>query len=427
LRLFPGYTLKLLVNVLEFPLLGAQFKTLVLGIGDLTAPAGCYVPALAKHLPKPLPLAAHGAASPSVQAHLFKLRLRSLVGFVNLFKQIRDRRLCRVITCHWTQDPRKCDGLYYLDDAKARVKVPDLPYDRRSDYGYVITKSGRVTEYKLRSKWYDKELKEALSARDVAQEVDIGYIGSGYCRFDAEMLEEKSKNVRDGKRGWLEEVDETIVFREAGAGEDYDLEVWEFPKTPHFNHRSVLGADTAEGLEHGDYCSGDVLTRNIRGDHAKLAASLHGHFKPDDWAKKLDVLGRWYDAGALMIVERNKDGLGVILKLLNDLNYYNMYHEDYDHDKLGYYTTDVKKALYTEALDKALKDGDLDVYSLNHFTEMSQFENVNGKLGATGNNFDDRVISLCLAWWLARQLGKPAAKHARRKGIKDYSRLPRGY
>lgn len=344
---------------------------------------------------------------------------------VNLFKNIRDRQLCRIITCHWTQDPRKCDGLYYYSADGTKVPVNTLPYDRRSPYGYYINTRGNVTEYRLRSAWYDKEEREAITRRDLAQEVDIGYIGSGYCRFDSEMLEEKSKQVRTGDKGRLVERDGKIKFVPARDNEDFELEVWAYPEKMDFYNRSVIGVDTAEGLEHGDFCSADVIMRNLRGDHGSLAASLHGHWRPDDYAKKLDTLGRWYDSGAKMLIERNKDGLGIILKLRNDLRYSKLIHEDEETDKLGFYTTDVKKALYTEALDQALIDGELDVYSLNHFTEMSQFENMNGKLGATGSNNDDRVISLCLAWWLARQLGKPTAKGVARKGIKRYSRIPR--
>jgi len=342
---------------------------------------------------------------------------------VNLFKQIRDKRPCRVITCHWTQDPRKCEGLYYRNRHGDKIPCDNLPYERRSAYGNYITTTGTETEYKLRSTWYDREERAAITKRDLAQEVDIKYIGSGYCRFDAEMLESKSKLVRDGARGYLVEEDGEVVFREAGPEHEFEVEIWEFPQDPPFHHRSVGGVDTAEGLEHGDFCSADILTRNIRGDHATHAAALHGHWKPDIFADKLDLLGRFYDAGAWLCIERNKDGLAVILRLLNQLNYTNIYHDDYEHEKLGFYTTDVKKALITEALDKSLRDGELETLSLNHFTEMSQFENVNGKLGATGSNNDDRVISLCLAWWLVLQLGKPSAMAERRKPVKDYRRF----
>ena len=120
-----------------------------------------------------------------------------------------------------------------------------------------------------------------------------------------------------------------------------------------------MGVDTAEGLEHGDYCSADMLVRNLSGTHCEHAASLHGHWKPDVFAAKLDLLGRFYDAGAWAVIERNKDGLGVILRLQNDYSYSNVYHEDYEKDKFGYYTTDVKKALYTENLDKGLRDDEI--------------------------------------------------------------------
>jgi len=343
---------------------------------------------------------------------------------INLFKTIRDRRLCQVITMHWTQIPDKTADLYYLDRKGERRDVPGLPMDRRSAYGNYIDDRGRETEYKLRSGWYDKQERIALTARDLAQEVDISYVGSGYCRFDAAMLEEKSKEVQDGKRGRLVERDGRIEFIESEPGQEYEIEIWQFPREPKFFNRSIIGVDTAEGLEHGDFNCADIIMKNIRGDQGVHAASLHGHWQPDIYADKLDLLGRYYDAGAIMAVERNKDGLGVILRLRNQLAYPTLWHEDEEHEKYGFYTTDAKKHLITGDLDEALRTGELVTRSLNHFTEMATFENLNGKLGASGTNNDDRVIAIAIAWFIAKQLARPRAIAEKTGRVKNYLRTP---
>lgn len=338
---------------------------------------------------------------------------------INLFKNIRDKKICDVITMHWTQMPPKCEGLYCFNDQGNKIDCQDLPYNRRSTYGFYINGNGKTTDYKLRSKWYDALVDRSISERDVAQEADIQYLGSGYCRFDSKMLESGSQHAEDGDKGFLIERGGEVVFREAAQGQDYEVEIWKFPERPYFNNRSFIGADTAEGLSHGDFCSADVVVKNIRGDKGFHAAALHGHFRPDIFAEKLALLGRFYDCGALIGAERNKDGLSVILRLLNDLDYTNLYHEDAEHQKFGIYTTDVKKALFTEALDKALREGELETRSISHFTEMSTFENVNGKLGATGTNFDDRVVSLFLAWFLFLETGKPRSQTEKSKPIQS--------
>lgn len=238
------------------------------------------------------------------------------------------------------------------------------------------------------------------------------------------MLETGSKRVREGKRGLLYEEGGKVRFLETPVGANYEVEIWEFPTLPVLVDRSAIGADVAEGLEKGDYSSADVIVKDIYGMKGRHAAALHGHFAPDIFAAKLDLLGRFYDAGALLAVERNKDGLGVLLTLRNIHEYTNLYSEkridsqsDEDAERLGFYTTDTKKFVISGDLDSALRDGELVTESSNHFSEFSTFENINGKLGARGQNFDDRVLSLSIAWHVARQLGRPREKYYDKKVV----------
>lgn len=352
---------------------------------------------------------------------------------INLFKKIRDKRSCRVITFHWTQNPTQCRGLYYFKDRK-RVACEDLPYNKRSPNGFLL-KNDKATKYKLRSEYYDKEVEDAVHERNVAQELDIHYVGSGYCRFSGAMLESKSERVRDGKRGRLEVVGGQVIFVEVPEGEEFEVEIWQFPTEPYFVNRSFVGGDTAEGKEHGDFDSGDVIVKNIQGDKAVHAAALHGHWTPDVFADKLDLLGRYYDAGAYMIVERNKDGFGTLLRLRKVRKYSNLYIEpewiqikdpakraQKIDDYLGFNMTKARKHTITGDLDEALRVEELITESLNHYTEMSTFENHDGKLGATGSNNDDRVISLSLAWYIASQAGRPKARTERRQRTKSILR-----
>lgn len=349
---------------------------------------------------------------------------------INTFKRIRDKRNCAVHTIHWTQFPDKCGGLYYCDEQGQRVECPDLPMARRSPYGFFIDEIGNVTRHKLRSIWYDGKSKEYTTARDLAQELDINYQGSGFCRFNGEMLENGSKACHDGKRGFLI-VEGTpqapkIRFQEVAPGMPYELEVWKFPSEIIYTNRSFLGADTAEGLVKGDASCADIIVKSDDGLSGFHAAALYGQFEPDVYADKLFALGMWYDAGAFMAVERNKDGFGVLLRLQNVLGYRRLYTEtvqgesdgDKSTNRLGFLTSSTnKKFLITGDLDEALRNGELISRSHAHYTEMSTFENSNGKLGATGDNHDDRVISLSLAWHIAKQGGRPAEVEPPKKRV----------
>lgn len=354
---------------------------------------------------------------------------------INQFKIVRDKKICDVHTFHWTQIPPKCEGLYYLNPKGKRVDCPDLPTERRSPYGYLIDPHGNVTKLKLRSIWYDKQCKRYINSRDRAQELDISYTGSGFGRFTGEMLEEKSKLVRDGKRGYLIESGGQIKFVETTTGEDYELEVWKFPTRPYFQNRSVIAADTAEGLEKGDANSADVLQMNDSGTKIFHAAALHGRWTPDIFADKLDVLGRWYDGGCEIAVERNKDGLGVLLRLQNQLDYNNLYCDrvqgeteaDKPTNRLGFLTSQIKKFTITADVDEAFRNDEITSYSINHFTEMSTFLNKDGKLGADKSNFDDRVMSLCIGYHVIKQYGRPSLKDRRKRISRRSRRITAGY
>jgi len=331
---------------------------------------------------------------------------------INLFKAIRDRGLCRIHTFHWTRIPGKREDLYYFSPQGERVECPDLPESRISKNGYLVDAAGKVTESKLRSPWYDGKCLSYISAREVAQELDINYLGSGFCRFDASMIEAGSAATRDGIRGYLvndgDEDDPKPRFIEVDKGAEYELEVWAFPTKPVWENRSFIGVDLAEGLERGDYSSADVILRDPTGVAGTHAAALHGHFSPDVFGYKILLLALWYDDGAELAIERNKDGLGVILDLKNRFKYHRLFK---GHDKKdGWLTSASNKFTLTGDLDEALRNGELRTESLNHFTELSTYENNNGKLGSTGINHDDRVMSLAIAQTAARQGGKPREK-----------------
>jgi hypothetical protein len=336
---------------------------------------------------------------------------------INQFKRVRDKGLCKIHTLHWTANPWKTEDLFYYDYRGIRRDVSDLPYNRRSTYGYLIDESGKVTNLKLLSSWYENKKREYLHARDVAQELDLSYFGSGMCRFDASTLEEKSKHCRPGKRGRLIRVNGVIEFVQAADGQDYEIEIWQFPTLPYYVRRSAAGVDTAEGLEKGDYCTADVLVVQVPGTGVYHAAALRGHWTPDIYAEKLIILGEYYDGGAEIAGERNKDGLGVLLNM-RKAGYNNLFYETGAgnvSDRLGFLTTERSKYVITAALDEALRTGELVTESIEHFGEMSTFLNTSGKLGAVGQDHDDRVISLAIAWHVIKQYGKPVQKEGPRR------------
>ena len=175
---------------------------------------------------------------------------------------------------------------------------------------------------------------------------------------------------------------------------DGPLRVWQEPEPGRLY---VVGADVAEGLEHGDYSCAQVL------DAASGAqvAMWHGHVEADLFGDVLYDLGWWYN-GALVGVEQNNHGLTTITRL-RQLEYPRIYrHRTVDQVtkkvtvKFGWPTNRQTKPLMIDTLNAALREGEVTVYDKRTIYELRTF--VRDELGRmSGSPFDDCVMALAIA------------------------------
>ena len=172
------------------------------------------------------------------------------------------------------------------------------------------------------------------------------------------------------------------------------LHIWEMPQ---LNTKYVIGADVAEGLEHGDYSSAHVINTRT----GKVAARWHGHVAPDLFGSdSLWFLGWFYNA-ALIGCEVNNHGLTTCLAL-RDKSYPNIYWRTSldertmkQHRKIGWRTQSNTKPLMIDELAKALRE-ELILEDEATVGELETFvRNSDGKMH--GSPFDDMVISLAIA------------------------------
>lgn len=176
---------------------------------------------------------------------------------------------------------------------------------------------------------------------------------------------------------------------------DGPLQVW---APPNIEHRYVIGADVAEGLEHGDYSDASVLDRNT----GELVAKWHGHTPPDMFGEVLHNLGTWYNV-ALIGVESNNHGISTITELRKRLRYPRLYRrhvvgevQDRFTEKWGWPTNRQTKPLMIDALDKALRNEEIVVYDRDTIAELRTYvRDEKGQLH--GSPHDDRVMSLAIA------------------------------
>lgn len=195
----------------------------------------------------------------------------------------------------------------------------------------------------------------------------------------------------------IDHVNGEIIRDEFG-----ELLVWD---EPMFGRRYVLGADVAEGKEKGDFSCGQVLDWET----AAQCAEMHGHWDPDIFAKKLAVLGCWYN-GALIGPERNNHGHSVLNTLVNQVHYPNLYyHVDLESvkykesDDPGWPTTPVTRPVMMADLKAAVRE-EIDLLGVALLDECQSFiVNAKGKEEAQPGSHDDRVMALAIALQLRKQ------------------------
>lgn len=158
----------------------------------------------------------------------------------------------------------------------------------------------------------------------------------------------------------------------------------------------VIGADVAQGLEHGDFSSAHVI--GTKENH--VAAVWHGHIDPDLFGDRLCELGYHFN-GALVGVEVNNHGL-TTLKQMQRASYPRIYFrrgldQRYEQQgpQLGWYTSVVSKPVMIDELAMALRV-ELKIEDAETIAELRQYQrDERGQMG--GSPYDDRVVSLAIA------------------------------
>lgn len=239
--------------------------------------------------------------------------------------------------------------------------------------------------------WYESkklDMEDWRLAQEYPDNADDAFLRSGRPVFDLEGL----RNIVTSppiERGYL---DRNRKFVNDGGA----LAVWEFPQP---NGKYVIGADPAQGLEHGDYSSAHVI--NAR--NYEVVATWHGHVDPDLFGSDiLAGIGNWYNQ-ALVGVESNNHGL-TVLKALQQARYFPIYYERTMRTKratptetLGFRTTQVTKPVIIDGLAKALREiPGMVLHCANTVAELRTFtRDEKGKM--SGSPLDDRTMSLAIA------------------------------
>jgi len=277
------------------------------------------------------------------------------------------------LVLHWSYHPRKADGLY--------CRYPRTPVEERS---------GKA---KLRSPWYDNECKRR-TANEIAQELDIDYLGSGRMVFGGQELERvqellgmpgvvngayvtddegRLKNVPTPR----EEAGYLMTWSPALAGRHY-----------------VLGVDVAEGKENGDYSIVKVMDRETK----SFVASLAGQIDEVNLAVWIEQIYLMYNEPWVGI-ETNGPGLATFdlcsLKIskLFMMPSYDSAKQSVIHTK-GWRTTTASRNILISGIRDWLQErrGWVNPRTIKELTTFAY--NKNGKAAAKDGCHDDEVIAM---------------------------------
>ena len=200
-----------------------------------------------------------------------------------------------------------------------------------------------------------------------------------------------------------------FVQRDYNNHKEYcGLRIWVKPKD---GHTYAIGVDVAEGVGKDASCA-QVIDCKTGVVVANFWSNL---IDVDNYAAELYKLGMFYNKATLCI-ESNNHGHAVIALMggaPGGLTYPNLYKrvvfDEYTQKRtkqIGFKTTTSTKPRIIENLKSALRDGELQVYDKLTILELTNFtrDERTGRMAASGNAADDRVMSLALAWEQARQI-----------------------
>jgi len=301
-----------------------------------------------------------------------------------------------------------------------------------------------VDQYgKIRSEWYDVEC-ETRTAEDIAENLDCDYLTTGSPVFDTLKCQENKylgkfpevgeliwrvRPVYNRDTGFVENMERLSV--EFVPNSNGTIKIWEHPK-PGWENGYVLSADTAEGLEQGDFNSGSVGRRFVAsnselvklpdGEDFRMptVAEIHNKLKTFEFAEELVKLAVYYGY-AWIIPERNNTSGGAVVNELFKM-YRKLFHDQLltrgypeQKDRIGFSTNQTTKGTIIKTLSKAISFGLIYDPCEEFWGECLTFVNNDGRMEAQGKSrgekcYDDRVMDRALKLWAHKELPSATRK-----------------
>lgn len=304
-------------------------------------------------------------------------------GTGEAFYERIQNRATKKIFLHWSEHPTKRVGLYKMVAGKKKYLGKD--YDWKKDYDFDAL-SFKDPDSKPRSAWYDKESDRAGSPKEIAQELDIDFLGSSERFADTQsMVRVKAEHCQSPHRiGELEtfgELDGTWASKADGHFELYlPLDANGRPPIGEYS----VGADVAAGTG-GQFSSESGLVIWNRRTREQVALWASSRVKPEPFGVFAIAVCRWFH-GAILVPEVNGPLGTTFINSARETGYSNLYLREVTDDisksttkKIGYFNNDGGAAILGRLQSDMIK-GLCKVRSSRIIQQFLEYEWRGGKL-----------------------------------------------
>ncbi len=267
-------------------------------------------------------------------------------GAANAFYEVVHNTAAREIRMHWASHPEYNKGLYTskdgllqrLDKWTGRAELSEKGQKTKAVYSYPEDYPF-ILDGKMRSPWYDNECARCVSEMEVAQELDIDFLGSDYQFFDPVTIDVLIKKYcrPEQLRGDLEYDPITLEPLRFHENEKGKLLLWiQLDRDGKIRHdtRYVLGSDVSAGTG----ASNSVTSIVDRTTGTKVGVWRDSKTRPKEFADTSMALSKFFGNGHLIWDASGPTGKGFTMQVINR-GYNNIYYRR-DEDKIGQKQTD---------------------------------------------------------------------------------------
>jgi hypothetical protein len=236
---------------------------------------------------------------------------------------------------HWSRHPLKNVGMYKADPETGHVefldkfsgKVEFWEKGKRDPVSVIFPETYPfIRDGKLRSPWYDAECARSPSPQDIAQELDIDFLGSDYQFFDPEIIEIlKKKYCRPPEVvGDLEFDAVTFMPKRFVENPKGKLQLWldlDGEGKVSFSRKFIVAADVSAGTG----ASNSVVSVVDKKTGEKIGLWKDANTRPNPFAGHALAIGKFFNK-AFMIWDGSGPTGEVFKKVVVESGYGSIYY-----------------------------------------------------------------------------------------------------